>query len=337
MSLPPFRPKWDIHGQGPSLDEVIPGIGEEIEVDPNVVAALPRGLSFVKATSHGTSLWCRTAKITTLQSDSTERHLFMKVATGDSGKVVLRGEYEGMSANHNTHPSFCPEPIAWSEYKTTPGTYFFISDFIDMDESNLPDPADFCSNLARLHRESVSPTGKFGFHVVTCNGTTPQKVDWEESWEVFFAEGLRHMLELDVRVNGEQPELVEAIAPVFERVIPQLLRPLQEGSPDPIRPALMHGYMWWGNSAVDRKTGKAVVFDASAFYGHNEYELGNWRPKRSRFGREYFEEYKRHYPPAHPKEEFDDRILLYSMRFDFQLSILFPGSTAEKKTLIDNM
>jgi hypothetical protein len=32
-----FRPKWDIHGEGPSLEDVMPGIGEEIEVDANVI------------------------------------------------------------------------------------------------------------------------------------------------------------------------------------------------------------------------------------------------------------------------------------------------------------
>jgi hypothetical protein len=38
MALPAFRPKWDIYGEGPSLEDVMPGIGDEIEVDSNVVA-----------------------------------------------------------------------------------------------------------------------------------------------------------------------------------------------------------------------------------------------------------------------------------------------------------
>jgi fructosamine-3-kinase len=167
----------------------------------------------------------------------------MKTALGDGGKDMLRGEYEGMLAIYNTLPNFAPKPLAWGEYRDTPTTYFFICEFIDMLEGNLPDAGDFCKNLAELHKNSVSPTGKFGFHVVTCNGTTPQKVDWEESWEIFFANGLRHMLELDFEVNGTQPELVSAINPIFDRVIPRLLGPLQQGS-NPIRPALLHGDMW---------------------------------------------------------------------------------------------
>lgn len=38
LVLPHFRPKWDIHGAGPSLEEVMPKAGQLIEGDPNVIA-----------------------------------------------------------------------------------------------------------------------------------------------------------------------------------------------------------------------------------------------------------------------------------------------------------
>jgi hypothetical protein len=41
--------------------------------------------------------------------------------------------------------------------------------------------------------------------------------------------------------------------------------------------------------------------------------MGNWRPKRSRFNEKYFRTYAKHYPIAEPKEDYDDRVLLYSM------------------------
>ncbi|KAI0393533.1 fructosamine kinase [Xylariaceae sp. FL0594] len=330
MASSQSRPKWDIHADGSPFEEDMSGVGEEFEVDPSVIANLPKGCSFVKAQSFKASRWARIAKITTRLEDGSETHFFMKVSAGDSGRAMLRGEYEGMLAIHDTVPDFAPKPIAWGEFRDEPGTYFFICEFIEMKEGELPPVNEFCRQLAKLHRESVSPTGKFGFDVVTCNGATPQTVDWEDSWEVFFSRGLRHMLELDLKVNGPQPELVTAITPVFDVVIPRLLPPLQQG-PRQIRPSLVHGDMWWGNSALNRKTGMPVVFDAAAFYAHNEYDMGNWRPRRSRFGKEYFEAYRKEYPPAHPEQDYEDRILLYSMRFDFQLSILFPGSTNEKK------
>jgi protein-ribulosamine 3-kinase len=109
---------------------------------------LPKGYTFVKATSFGASLWTRTAKLHTLHDDGSEQNFFTKVATGDAGKTMLHGEYEGMLAIHQTIPSFCPKPIAWGQYRDAPSTYFFICKFIEMEEGHLPDVADFCSKLA---------------------------------------------------------------------------------------------------------------------------------------------------------------------------------------------
>lgn len=100
---------------------------------------------------------------------------FIKIATDDGGRAMLQGKYEAMLAIHKTVFSFAPKPVAWGAYKDVPATYFFIRVFIDMIKTGLPDPGDFCSNLAKLHKTSVSPTGKFEFGVVTGNGTTSQK------------------------------------------------------------------------------------------------------------------------------------------------------------------
>lgn len=195
----------------------------------------PKKFNFVKATSFGQSLWTKTAKVETITSDEPTRFFFLKVATGAKGKTMFEGEYEGMLAMHRAAPKFAPKPIAWGQYKNDPDTWFFLEDFVDMEVDELPDPEDFCSKLADMHKSSTSPTGKFGFDVVTCCGTTPQRVDWEESWEKFFARALRNTFEQDLEINGPQPELVEAVAPIFDTVIPRLLRPLQQG-PNPIRP-----------------------------------------------------------------------------------------------------
>ncbi|OAQ71761.1 fructosamine kinase [Purpureocillium lilacinum] len=327
-----FRPLQD----GPTLDEVIPGIGDSIEIDPAIIQALPPGCSFSRATAYGASLWTRTAKVITTAPDGSEGNFFLKMAAGELGRQMFRGEFEGMTAIYKTAPTFAPEPIAWGSCRDATGVYFFLSDFIDMADGDLPEPAAFCSQLATLHRNSVSPTGKFGFHVPTCNGNIPQRNGWWDSWEAFFADGLRCMMQLDVEVNGAQPELVEAMGPVFERVIPRLLRPLEQG-PNPIRPALVHGDLWYGNSSTNLNTDAPVVFDSAAFYAHNEYELGNWRPVRNRFNKAYFRAYAKHYPIAHPEAEFDDRIMLYELRFNFHLCIMFPGSVTAKREMINSM
>lgn len=224
---------------------------------------------------------------------------------------MIEGEYEGMLTIHKVTPGFVPEPIAWGEYQSTPATFFFICEFIDMEET-LPDPAEFCSKVAELHRRSVSPNGKYGFHVSTYNGSTPQENGWQDSWEVFFTVGLKHMLALDEKVNGPQPMLAAAAAELLDRVVPRLLRPLESG-PSPIKPALVHGDLWCGNAAINQSTNSPVIFDASAFYAHNEYEMGDWKPARNRFNSSYFKTYAKYYPIAQPEEDYDDRILLYSM------------------------
>ena len=41
-------------------------------------------------------------------------------------------------------------------------------------------------------------------------------------------------------------------------------------------------------------------------------ELGNWRPERNKFTRNYFNAYHAHFPKAKPEEDYDDRNALYS-------------------------
>lgn len=43
-------------------------------------------------------------------------------------------------------------------------------------------------------------------------------------------------------------------------------------------------------------------------------ELGNWRPLRNKFTKEYFDEYHLHIPKAQPEEDYDDRNALYALQ-----------------------
>lgn len=157
---------------------------------------------------------------------------------------MFRGEYEGMSRIYETVPDFAPRPVAWGECEDSEDEFFFLSEYIEMTQGEVPDPAQFCLQVAKLHEKGTSLNGKFGFPLPTWNGNIPQDNTWEDTWEVFFFKGLRHMLKLDVEKNGEQPELIEVIQPIFDTVIPRLLRPLEQG-PNPIQPALLHGDLWY--------------------------------------------------------------------------------------------
>ncbi|KAM3428302.1 hypothetical protein MY4824_008913 [Beauveria thailandica] len=313
-----------------------PDHGQRIEIDQNIKAALPAGCHFVEATAYGSSLWTRTAKITAVSDTGEECAFFLKTASGELGEAMFKGEFEGMSAIHQTMPDFSPRPIAWGRCTDTTDLFFFLSAFVRMDQGDVPDAGKLCAKLAKMHRESVSPTGQFGFHVTTCNGNIPQNNTWNESWEVFFSDGLRYMLALDVKVNGEQPELVEAMQPIFDCVIPRLLGPLEQG-PNRIRPALVHGDLWFGNCSTNLDTDEPVIFDAAAFYAHNEYELGNWRPARNLLNTVHLDVYKTLNPPCHPAAEFEDRIMLYEIRFNLHFCILLSGLKDTKKVMISNI
>ena len=78
---------------------------------------------------------------------------------------MMFGEYTSVTEIHSLIPGLVPAPHCWGKYTSgSPDTYFFLSDFVDMDTS-APDPARFTARLAELHRKSKSPNGMFGFEV----------------------------------------------------------------------------------------------------------------------------------------------------------------------------
>ncbi|MCJ1269176.1 hypothetical protein MMC22_009065 [Lobaria immixta] len=258
---------------------------------------------------------------------------------------------------HSITPDFVPEPIGWGSYKGLPDTHFYLCEFRSLGEE-LPEPPVFCQKLAELHKNGVSPNGKFGFHVVTYNGNLPQENGFTDTWEEFFANGLKHMLRLNFEAGGPSQQLEDLMPSMFEKVIPRLLRPLETGG-NSITPSLVHGDLWCGNAAVDVTDDSPLVFDPCCFWAHNECkklrtsshthaaitdrvadELGNWRPERNRFSRSYFTAYHSHFPKASPEEDYDDRNALYAMqveRFNLQAATLFPDVLSFRKSVVDEM
>lgn len=134
---------------------------------------------------------------------------------------------------------------------------------------DMPDPHKFGALLSAVHQKSISPNGKFGFHITTYVGNLPQAVEWEDSWEIFFAKSMRKALDLEIERKGPSEELNVFSETIFRKVIPRLLRPLQsEGRT--VKPSLVHGDLWYANTGTDVDTNQSLVFDACCFYAHNE-------------------------------------------------------------------
>lgn len=195
----------------------------------------------------------------------------MKVATGNIGLGMLRGEYHGVRAIYNFVPEGIPRPIAWGTYKADSHTHFYLCDYVDMIEE-LPDVRKFCALLAELHRQSMASEdapAEFGFPVATYEGSMYQDVTWCKTWEESFILHMKAFIDQERVSQGPSKELDEIVPPLLEKVIPRLLRPLQTHGRN-IKPALVHGDIWYGNIATNANTGEAIMFDPSVFWGHNE-------------------------------------------------------------------
>jgi len=212
----------------------------------------------------------RRGRINILLSDGTPQSFFIKVVSKKTGKNMVHGEFESMRAIHSVLPEFVPRPVAWSSFDAIQDTHFFLFAFRDM-TNEMPDPYTFASLLSALHQKSISPTGKFGFHTTTYAGQLPQHVEWDASWETFFAKSMRKVLDLENERKGPSEELDLLSRDLFDKVIPRLLRPLESDGRS-VKPSLVHGDLWYANSGIDVSNGQTLVFDACCFFAHNECE-----------------------------------------------------------------
>ncbi|OQU95506.1 hypothetical protein CLAIMM_01695 [Cladophialophora immunda] len=300
-------------------------------VDPNVAAR-----SRVKGIfAHGSAYWTRTAAIQTVQADGSPLDFFLKITKTTVGKISLQGEYASMFAISRAVPDLVPVPIAAGTYATDGNVHFFLSRFVGM-TGDVPDTRVLPVRIAEMHLKGASPTGKYGFAVPTSMGACIQQNTWTSSWEKCFTVLLDTMFEFEQDMHGHGEEMRQLHHVVLGKVIPRLLRPLETGGRD-IKPTMVHGDLWDGNTSVDATTGKPVIFDASGMYAHNEYELGAWNLSRHRIYRSYIEEYRKHFPASPPAEDFEDRLILYQLRFNLTSSACYLSGMHFRQRAIEDM
>lgn len=300
-------------------------------------AALPQGSTVLSIKVSGASAWVQTVRITVRHQDALTKDYFMKTEKGEEGRRMMEGSFESEKIFNSYAPTHIPKPIAWGCYKSDPDMWWLLSDFREMVEE-VPDAKDFVRIVVKIHNDSAgsSPDGKFGFHVPTHLGYIPNDNSWQTSWETWFANAMRRIFEVEERSHGgddSQAELEVLKTALFEKVIPRLLRPL-ESFGRKVTPTLIHSDLWPGNIMVDANTEEIVIFDSCAFWGHNEADLGSWRAPRYRLGQPYLREYQKQMGQSAPQEDWDDRNRLYSLRYDFLHSAMFPGKTKFRLALV---
>ena len=251
------------------------------------IIELPTGCEIISVTSSGTSLWVQTVKIKVQLPDGSERALLPKSkqssmvfwsltltasqgALGDRGYEMMEGTFAAESAIHSAIPEHAPKPLAWGTYKSQPDIHFYVCDFVDMLD-DVPNPRRWGETIAKLHHNSMgkSPNGKDGFHVMTHLANVPVDNTWNGSWEVFWTQQMRSLLQQEEALCGPDDDFSNLEAGLYNIVIPRLLRPLETGGRS-IKPCLIHSDLWPGNIKRKVHDDKLCVFDACAYWGHNE-------------------------------------------------------------------
>ncbi|KAI9667667.1 MAG: hypothetical protein M1821_000484 [Bathelium mastoideum] len=309
--------------------------GGTFRPDEAVITAIPLGISVKSAHSYGHSTWSFTAKINAENDNGDPKPFFLKYVAGDLGLKQLQGEFVGMSELHKLMPNFVPKPIAWGKLRDyQPEAYFFLIEFKSFGPG-LPNPAKLGARVAEMHKNSLSPTNMFGFHMVTYDGARPQVLDWDPSWASFFSKLVTEAYRQHVETNVVWKELEMVFQRTVSHVIPRLLGVLQSDGRS-IKPCLIHGDMWEGNIGNDIQTGDPWIFDPAAYYAHHEMELGIWAAERHKLrAKPYRVEYLRNIEPSEPKAEFDDRIRLYRCKTNFMFSAIFPGCPSRQEAFND--
>ncbi|KAG8169912.1 hypothetical protein KVR01_000657 [Diaporthe batatas] len=273
-------------------------------VDDAVMKHFPPASKLKNARSHGASFWTRSARIDIELADGSTQTFFLKVAKGDLGKSMLRGEFEGATTIYKYTPEGIPRPVAWGTYKADSNVHFYMSEFVDMVE-DLPDIHRFSSMLAKLHHDSMADPDapkEFGYHVMTHEGSMYQDISWSATWEELYRKRFQSFVDQEAKSQGPSDE-IDGIVPLFiAKVIPRLLRPLRtHGRIN--RPVALHGDIWYGNIATNAATGEPIYFDPAVFWGHNECQLGpHW-----------MREYHKFFPISDPVEDYEDRNALYAV------------------------
>ncbi|KAK7991608.1 hypothetical protein PG988_000402 [Apiospora saccharicola] len=276
------------------------------ELDPAIVAVLPPNSEVVSRSPHGKGSWSAGYKLD-VRSGGVVHNYFLKLIRRPRHAELARGEFESQKELHKYLPGNVAVPIGYGALASDPSSSFFLTAFLSLSEE-VPGPAQLAEVLRKLHGSSVSPGGRFGFHVPTFNGVVPVINDWCDTWEEYFTRQLRS----DIAIRGSDPEFDVVADEFFEKVVPRLLRPLETGGRC-IEPVLVHGDFWPGNVQIDKATQRIVLFDSCCCYGHNELDLAMMRESRYHFTSEHVSKYLETIPPSEPVEDFDDRNALYAI------------------------
>jgi len=244
---------------------------------------------------------------------SVESLVFKWAVKRSCGKVMYVGEFESLKAINETCTVRVPKPVKILE---SAGESIFVMECLPI-KSLSRFQGKLGEELARLHlhnrgllQENARSEGKignlekgvdeFGFHVSTCCGLLPQSNTWSKSWPEFFArDKLQYQIELLQKEYGDRE--LESLWSELQQRLDVFFVDLE------IAPSLLHGDLWSGNAAETES--EPVIYDAAAFYGHDEYDLAI-AGMFAGFSSQFYNAYHKLIPKA---KGFEQRHILYTL------------------------
>lgn len=225
---------------------------------------------------------------------------------------MYQAEFAGLEAVKATHSIRVPIPYH-CDYGEE-GVYL-IMEHLELASHDGQSLHDLGTSLARMHL--CSGPESFGFEMDNTIGTTPQINTWTENWVEFF---LTHRLSSQLQLIEEQYRdtvLRKEAEGVLAR-FPDFFKGLD------VKPCLLHGDLWGGNTGKDSE-GRAVIYDPAVYYGHHEAEFGII----TMFGG-FSEDFYRGYETLIPRQEgFSERVDIYRLYHTLNHYNLFGSSYRE--------
>jgi fructosamine-3-kinase len=172
---------------------------------------------------------------------------------------MFAAEAAGLKEMAATRTVTVPEPIVCGQ-TTTHG--FLVLEYLEFGRSTDTSYRQLGKQLAELHQQQQP---FFGWHVNNTIGSTPQINTRSSNWLEFWRDQrLGFQLQLAEKkgftgsLQTQGDKLRSYLSVLFTDYQPQA--------------SLLHGDLWGGNAAVDKK-GCPVIFDPACYYGDRETDI----------------------------------------------------------------
>ncbi len=191
-----------------------------------------------------------------LQGD--DRSYFVKLNRADL-VTMFEAEFTGLQDIAKTQAICVPTPIVCGK---TAEHSFLVLEHLEFGCSSKDSDRLLGQQLALMHQKQQP---YFGWHRDNTIGSTLQVNNRSEDWQSFWREqrlGFQLKLAADKgyggRLQADGERLCSNMAALFDNYLPQ--------------PSLLHGDLWAGNAAVDKR-GRPVIYDPACYYGDREADL----------------------------------------------------------------